>query len=944
MFTSHRFARIAQSLVLAAVVALLLPSAVLAQEDDGFWQGTYTATASCGELTGAIYVSLAQEGSDIFGAIVTSGQIFGCGGTPANVAIFIGTLSGSSFTAELFLPTSNTTGTADGTVTGSISGDSLTISASAPGVVVNGTLTKSTQTGTITIFSASPERIAPGGSAVLSWATFAETVTIDQGIGQKPGSGSVTVTPSATTTYTLTAIGETGAPETRSVTVTVQAPEAAIGISRFPEGMLQPVGIGGATDSFIVTNVGDAPGNVTLTKTGDFFTIAPTTFTLAPGAAQVVTITASAQSANAYTGSVALSGSGVRQGASVPVRLLVVTPPNGPVEGRPTEARADVAAPQGQTLVQGTTGFFNAGSVALQGILSSDAPWILPQAGLITIPPGSSVPVGFTCDRSKRPDSASPIGAVQGKLTLRYLLPSTQGGFMETNAGEPTGTVSVVLVDVVQPGRTPGAPEPLASGEIAFFAPGLLTGAGKAGDLNVSSSRPGPALADLKMFSVPSGATAIESASIPSLLPNIVAAFPAVTKTVFGSQGTPASIQLRSREGASALSVSALQLGTGSSPSASIATAVPVFRSDRAAASGERLLLTGVEKAGSMQTNLHLQDVTGAGAALQLEYLDADGRIVSNGAPVTLAPFGYVELRDAVPSGASAVRITNGGAAGARVAAYALVVDNTSGDAWSVVDPQRTLAAAASGTLIMPVVKGDGSAPMRYELFVTNSASTAATVTVDVTGGGGGRRRAVRPRSGLGTNAVQNVTLGPLQTKKIVIDGVSAGYVKVTGPPASFVATGRAITSRGSLGAIGTGLTAIPSTAGVAAGQAKRFTGFSDAAASTVSARTAGTYRNSLVLVETDGQPVSVRATLRYAFSAGSLVSATTTSSREFVLTPFEYRRLDDLAQAIIGPQRSSFGDLRNLQLDIEVTGGGRVVPALEQSDNASGDVTLRTE
>ncbi|MGZ5440344.1 MAG: hypothetical protein ACXWLY_03965 [Thermoanaerobaculia bacterium] len=73
-------------------------------------------------------------------------------------------------------------------------------------------------------FTASRTTIAAGETVTLTWATIsAPQVSIDQGIGSKGRSGSVMVTPSATTTYTLTATGSVGT-VTRQVTVTVVPP------------------------------------------------------------------------------------------------------------------------------------------------------------------------------------------------------------------------------------------------------------------------------------------------------------------------------------------------------------------------------------------------------------------------------------------------------------------------------------------------------------------------------------------------------------------------------------------------------------------------------------------------------------------------------------------------------------------------------------------------
>ena len=52
-----------------------------------------------------------------------------------------------------------------------------------------------------------------------------------------------------------------------------------------------------------------------------------------------------------------------------------------------------------------------------------------------------------------------------------------------------------------------------------------------------------------------------------------------------------------------------------------------------------------------------------------------------------------------------------------------------------------------------------------------------------------------------------------------------------------------------------------------------------------------------------------------------------------------------DLGQFLIGPQRSSFGDLWNTQIDVAVlSGNGRVVAFIQSVDNGSGDVLMRID
>ena len=76
---------------------------------------------------------------------------------------------------------------------------------------------------TIDSFAASPGAITQGQSSTLSWSVSnATSVTIDQGIGAVPASGTRVVSPGATTRYTLSAATASGT-ATATTTVTVNA-------------------------------------------------------------------------------------------------------------------------------------------------------------------------------------------------------------------------------------------------------------------------------------------------------------------------------------------------------------------------------------------------------------------------------------------------------------------------------------------------------------------------------------------------------------------------------------------------------------------------------------------------------------------------------------------------------------------------------------------------
>jgi hypothetical protein len=73
----------------------------------------------------------------------------------------------------------------------------------------------------VTTFAVNPAIVAAGQDTVLGWSvTGAQSVSIDNGIGPVPLNGTTSVVPSATTTYILTAVNQSGS-STAAVTVAV---------------------------------------------------------------------------------------------------------------------------------------------------------------------------------------------------------------------------------------------------------------------------------------------------------------------------------------------------------------------------------------------------------------------------------------------------------------------------------------------------------------------------------------------------------------------------------------------------------------------------------------------------------------------------------------------------------------------------------------------------
>ncbi|MHB8085661.1 MAG: hypothetical protein ACYDHZ_07535 [Dehalococcoidia bacterium] len=103
-----------------------------------------------------------------------------------------------------------------------------TITASAPLGTVSRSVVLVVNAAPIVInLSANPAVLMAGGSAALQWNVMgADTVSIDQGIGNVPVSGNQLITPAQTTTYTLTASNTSGI-LTKSFVVTVNPPIVA---------------------------------------------------------------------------------------------------------------------------------------------------------------------------------------------------------------------------------------------------------------------------------------------------------------------------------------------------------------------------------------------------------------------------------------------------------------------------------------------------------------------------------------------------------------------------------------------------------------------------------------------------------------------------------------------------------------------------------------------
>lgn len=723
------------------------------------------------------------------------------------------------------------------------------------------------------------------------------------------------------------------------------APQVAL--TRSVRGMTQLVGGSAASDDFVLTNFGDQTGNVTVTQQGNFFTVSPSSFTLAPLESRSVTIRSSVQQGGFYDGTVSVSVAGVQQPPlSIKVRQFVGTQPNGSV-------RINTATPQlvlsgvGNQQRSASANFANFGSAGMSGVFAADVPWIAPQGGVIGISSNSNGSASLTVDPLMRPDGFAPLGASVGNVALTYVTGTIAGkGALQQN-NQTSARVNVEVFDIAKATLVPQQPGALAAGETAVFIPNFNDVGGFFSDLFLSNRTLVNQLTDLRLFyNLAGGAPATTiNANIGTVAPGLSAWFPVALRNLFNVSNQTGSVQARSAQ-IERLAMSGL---TGIRPDGQnrYLTAMPVLRSNTSVASGDRLLFSGIEKSTAVRTDILLQETHGVAGTYTIDYFDTAGAPVAPSANGNISAFQFLNLRDAAPAGARAARVTNtSGAAGTRLGGYAAVIDERTLDAWTILDPSRLIAGATE--LRIPLPNLQGAPPTTTDVYVTNGSATPAPVTIETTSSTSGpdpgpsptanpRRRIVGRSDGDGlkrtTSETQNFTLAPLETRRVTITDAPLRYVRVTGPAGAISATGRVTsTAAGRLGSFGTGVPALPLAVATGSGTLKRFSRADELP---------GISPATLLLLETSGRPATVRVTVRFNFPAGALVSGQLAIPRTYEVAAGELVMIPEVTRTIIGPQRDSLGRLFNLVFDTEVIGGeGRILSFLQTTD-PSGDITI---
>ncbi len=791
-------------------------------------------------------------------------------------------------------------------------------------------------------FTASPALIRLGESTTLVWSTRnASGVSIDHGVGTLPANGTISVTPTADTTYTMTAIGSSGnATATTSVKV-ITSP--SVSVTSFPRPLVQGTNAGGATTSYILTNSGGQGTSISLQRSGSFFTQSPTSFNLSPGQSQKITITGIAQPSGAYVGGSVPSGNGVPPGLVVPVGLLSAPTPSGPTSAKAANTRVDVAAPSSSN-PSGTAQFTNTGEVTLTGVVTSSVPWIIPQSGIVTIPPGETATVSFTINRALRPGGAGDPGSLSGTISLVFR--TTSSGKIAASETVPTNTASVTVVDTTKPPVSTGGIPALASGQVALFVPGVGHVEGSVGtfisDVSFFDTTGSGAINNLQLYYTPLGNEAISAqttsvSSVPSSTPVQLAD---VVSNVFSKSGQSGSLQVRA-SAIDRLGINANILNI-SSPRGFYGTTIPIIRSDHSAGPGESFFLTGLREEGAQShTNLYMQETSGGTVSIHTEFLDASGSVLGT-RDDTISPFRLIQVVKQTPQHTVSAILTASGDSTGRFYGYATPVDDESGDTWAVVDWSRQLGYSGSSPTVIPVMgaaHGRNETYFRSDMALLNTGSASATGVLRYVPNGGAP---IEKTATLG--ARQSMILDDVVATYFGVTSDSTGYLTFTPQTGSFAVTSRNFaTTPGAPGTYGTGVPTLDAGDVISLGQIQRIGSIDEASQETANNKTPGSFRSNFALVETGGASATVRVTVRYNYAASGIATIRASRFKDIPVGPNSFA-LYNLGDQIFGSDRPD-DDLSNADVEFSVIDGDGVVAAFVSSvDNSSGDSILRTE
>lgn len=758
-------------------------------------------------------------------------------------------------------------------------------------------------------------------------------------------------------TYQANTIFSDPSPEVVATTkAAAQSPPSVI-VSAMPSGLTQVAGVGGAAGSYSLTNVGGSATTVTLTQTASFFTQSPEAFVLEPGATQVVTLASATTASGSFDGESVSSG----LGAATRVRVTMVSAerPSGAARVVADRIRLDLVSPAAVDPT-GEVVYTNLGDARFDGVVATDVEFLAPEPTVVSIAPGASVKVVVTSNRQKRPDAALLNGSQEGRVTLVSIGAdaAARSDHPLADASAPSLAAPVSVTDTVKPPTSVALIPDLAPGETALVIPGVGHVTGSVGtfitDLTLFNSSGSASLGDMKLFFQPLQGSAVTQAALNAVPTGASVGLADVVGTVFGDAASVGTLHVRSTRARDV--VASASVFNTSNPAGNYGASIPVFRSDRGAAPGEDIVITGLRKNDTGHTNLFIQELEGKGGDVETEFIDVSGSVVGRRTD-PIGRFAMVRLLDPAAAGTVAVRVRNLSAGS--IAAYATPVDRASGDTWAVTEWSRIAGYEPGEPVVIPIggsVRGANETHFRTDVAITNRCTSVVPAGDFSSPCRSATSGAVLRFVGVdGSVREKRIALGLLQTA--MFDDVLSSAFGVTSDlvghflliPESgeFSVSSRTYTiTRGAPATYGSSVPALGISTALRSRQARRICGLEDTTRRTILGRTPATSRTNFGMVEVSGAPATVRVSVYFNEARSVAAVQLPRATKDFELQPMQLLNVSNLVESVFGPAReTTFGDLSGVQVSFEVLSPtGAVMVYSSSVDNGTGDSVIRTE
>ncbi len=716
-----------------------------------------------------------------------------------------------------------------------------------------------------------------------------------------------------------------------------------------PEPLVQIAGVPQNSTYFTIVNYGGLGGEALLDQQGEFFTLSESELFIDRLSTKRIDVSSLPQPPGEYEGEVVLTGDGTFQPLRMPVSLLSIPSPADP-DGVPEQRRVDLVS--GRTTLRSTATFRNDGDEVLSGAVTSDVPWIIPVTEYVSVPPHGSADVQFDIDPQARLDSSRENGvSYTGTLRVEYadeVEPVTNGFGYEDQHTTGVSTTLSTVVSTIPPDVSDGDPPPFDEVDAGFLIPGLQQSVATFTDVSIANAFGALRIDDLRAFFTGAGsAGSSRLATFKQLGSRGVIMLGSPLRTMFSQPSGSGAIQVRSTESGSVL-VSARRLHVEEEGLAG--TALPVFAAERRTEAGEQINLTGL--ASSDRKDLFIQATSAAGATVEIEMLDSSGEEVGTLGPLEIGEWGVIELQSFAPAATATAIVRVEESSPGPVVAYALLYGENGTDPWVVVDWNAYWGEPRTSTLVVPIARRDGPVLAEgrrrgvlrpgavagdrttVDLALFNPTASEAVALLNFHEVDGGSYEAIVAAPSRRTITISDVvaTFG--------LDGTVDGHITVTPLRGEVTGTARLVTRRG--GATrGSAIQLRPRWSGVRLGERRSIGAVEDSRQKTIDDAIPTTWQTRFRLLETSGESVTVRATIRVATGA-ALAAAVV--RRELELAPNQMLPLGPIGRAIMGEAReTSIDDLHDLVVEFDVLDGdGSVLIITEMVENATGDTLIR--